>query len=360
MHNQTLDILIIGAAQAGLAMGHALLDSSLRYQLLEDHSRIGDVWRNRYDSLLLFTPRSLSSLPGLPLRGDQDGYAGKDEFADYLESYAAYFNLPVRLSSGVRELRRENGHFQAVTSRGESVEARTVVLATGGFQNPSVPRFAKDFSSNVLQLTTGTYKNPSQIPAGKTVLVVGDGASGRDFASELVAEHPVYLATGKTRKLLPQRILGRPSLDWLNRLGALQAPPTTLVGRYLKMSDSFPDRGQGLDKLRSQGIHIVPKLVKAEDRTATFADGSSAAVEAVVWAIGYRDHSAWVCIPEVKDDQGNFVHDQGISPVPGLFLIGRPWQRSRGSAFIGGVGHDARFIKTHLENSLRRGGKSSS
>lgn len=354
MKNQILDVLIIGAAQAGLAMGHALQNTGLRFELIESHSRIGDGWRNRYDSLVLFTPRNLSSLPGLPLDGEPDGYAGKDEFADYLERYACRFHLPIRLNTAIQNLSHADGGFRAITAQGENIEARAVILATGGFQVPSIPALADQFSSDVLQLTAETYKNPPQIPTGKTVLVVGDGASGRDFANELRADHNVYLATGKKRKLLPEKILGRPSLYWLNKIGALRAPASTPVGWYLKKTDRFPDRGQGLEKLRRKGISVVPRLEKAEGRRAIFADHSSAEVDAVIWSIGYRDNSAWVSIPEIKDERGNFIHDQDISPIKGLFFIGRPWQRSRGSAFIGGVGIDAEFITNHVIQHLRK------
>lgn len=354
MSTHQLDVLIIGAAQAGLAMGHALQDSNLRFEMVETQTRIGDGWRNRYDSLVLFTPRSLSSLPGLTLDGDPDGYANKDEFADYLERYACRFHLPIRLNTGIQTLSKADGGFRAVTTRGETIETRAVILATGGFQTPSVPAFANQFSSGVIQLTTETYKNPSQIPAGRTVLVVGDGASGRDFSNELAANHIVYLATGKKRKLLPEKILGKSSLYWLNKFGALQAPPTTPIGWYLKKTDGFPDRGQGLDKLQHKGIHIMPKLEKAEGRIAYFADQSAAEVDAVIWAIGYRDDSEWISIPEIKDGHGNFIHKEGISPAPGLFFIGRPWQRSRGSAFIGGVGMDAGCIAKHVIQYLQK------
>lgn len=348
MSNHQLDVLIIGAAQAGLAMGHALQSSNLRFELVESHQRIGDGWRNRYDSLLLFTPRSLSSLPGLTLDDDPDGYADKDEFANYLERYACRFQLPVQLNTSIQTLSKADGGFRAVTTTGEIIETRAVILATGGFQTPSVPAFANQFSSDVIQLTAKTYKNPSQIPIGKTVLVVGDGASGRDFANELAANHTIYIATGKKRKLLPEKILGKPSLYWLNKFGALQASPITPIGWYLKKTDGFPDRDQRFDKLQSKGIYILPKLEKAEGRRAHFADQSSAEVDAVIWAIGYRDDSEWISIPEIKDKQGNFIHKEGISPVPGMFFIGRPWQRSRGSAFIGGVGVDAKFIAKHV------------
>lgn len=354
MSTHSLDVLMIGAAQAGLAMGHALQDSGLRFELVESHKRIGDGWRYRYDSLGLFTPRSLSSLPELTMTGDPDGYADKDEFAEYLESYACHFELPIRLGVGIQNVFQVDAGFRSITTAGEIIEARSVILATGGFQIPSMPPFADGFSSDILQFTTETYKNSSQIPAGKTVLVVGDGDSGRDFANELIAKHNVYLATGKKRKLLPEKLLGKPSLYGLNKFGALQASPSTPVGWYLKKTDGFPDRGNGLGKLRSKGIRLMPRLQKAQGRQAIFADRSSAEVDAVIWSTGYHDNSTWVSIPEVKDERGNFIQEQGVSPVQGPFFIGRPWQRSRGSAFIGGVGIDAEFIAGHVIRYLQK------
>jgi putative flavoprotein involved in K+ transport len=346
-----LDVLIIGAGQAGLAMGYHLKKSSLKFQLVEGNARTGDSWRKRYDSLLLFTPRSLSALPGLPLKGDQQGYAGRDEFANYLEAYVSHFDLPVELYTGIQRLERVNGHFHATSSDGQEFEAKAVALANGGFQKPIVPSISKRLSSNVQQFSAGNYKNPTQIPTGD-VVVVGDGATGRDIASELAGAHPVYLATGKPRRLMPERILGISMWWWLEKLGLLTAPSDSFVGRKMRAMDAFPNRERDFAALRRKGIRIMPKLVQANGNSVTFQNGASVPVNAIIWAVGYRDDSDWVDIPEVKDSQGNFVHQKGVSPVRNLYFIGRPWQTSRASAIIHGVGRDAEMIANEIKRNL--------
>ena len=347
-----LDVLIIGAAQAGLALAYHLRSTSLRFQLVDGGARLGDSWRARYDSLTPFTPRRFSALPGLTLAGDPEGYAGRDEFADYLEAYAHALALPVTTGARIRALDRAGGGFRAITERGECLEARAVVLATGAFQTPLVPALAGGLASGVRQFTPATYRNPGQIPVGATVVVVGDGATGRDLAGELAPGRTVYLATGRPRPTLPERFLGRNLFWWLAHTGALTASPRTPIGRYLKESDGFPAHGNDLASLRRRGVLVRPRVTGAEGAQITFVDGETVTADAVIWATGSHDDSAWVRLAEAKDSRGNFVHAEGVSPTPGLFFIGRPWQRSRASALITGVGADAAFITRRLREHL--------
>jgi putative flavoprotein involved in K+ transport len=168
---------------------------------------------------VLFTPRAYSALLGLPVPGDPDGYPTKDEMADYLERYVGYFDLPVLTGTGIRSLTRLNGGFCAGTDAGEIIDARAVVLATGAFQRPAIPAISRQLSPEVLQLTPESYKRPGQLPSGR-VLVVGDGATGRQIAVELAATHEVLLATGRPRRVSPERILGRSIFWWMDKLGA--------------------------------------------------------------------------------------------------------------------------------------------
>jgi putative flavoprotein involved in K+ transport len=190
-----LDILVIGAGQAGLALGFHLRKAPFRFQIVDRNVRVGDSWRKRFDSLVLFTPRAYSALPGLAVPGDPDGYPTKDELADYLEMYVNHFHLPVVLGLGIRRLERADGGFQAITDTGQPIDCRAVVLATGAFQRPAIPAISKQLSQEVLQLSPEDYKAPGQLPPGR-VLVVGDGATGREIALELAATHQVLLATG--------------------------------------------------------------------------------------------------------------------------------------------------------------------
>ena len=342
-----LDVLVIGAGQAGLALGRELQRTGRRFLIVDRHARVGESWSRRFDSLTLFTPRAYSALPGMPVPGDPDGYPTKDEIAGYLEAYATRFALPIALETGIERLERRDGRFYATTTAGDELVAGAVVLATGAFQQPVVPAIARRFASEVAQLTPESYRNPRQTPAG-TVLVVGDGASGRQIARELSAGRAVILATGRSRRVSPHRILGKSVFWWMDRLGILRAPRTSKVGRILMAKDPFPGKELAPKRLRSAGITVVGRLTAVDGRRATFAGGESAEIDAVVWATGYRDRADWVAIPEAKDAQGAFVQDRGRSPVPGLVFVGRSWQWTRGSALLTGVGEDARYVAAHL------------
>lgn len=341
-------VLVIGAGQAGLAAGYYLQKAGTPFIIVEAGRRVGDIWRARYDSLTLFTPRQFSALPGLDLVGNRELYPDRDEFAAYLEAYASRFDRPVRLEHTVaRLLQFDDGEFEATLQNGETIRARDVIVATGGFQVPIVPELARQFGGDVLQLTTETYRNPHQLPDGP-LLVVGDGASGRDIAIECRKLQPVILAAGKPRKLFPERFLGKSIWWWLNLAGVLRAPAESWIGRRLKRADAFPDRGNGNTSLENGGIHIVSRLVDASGNEARFADGRSANVRTIVWAVGYRDNSSWLQVPGATDQKGTFLHREGVSPVNGLYFVGRPWQRNRASALIMGAGPDAAFIVEKL------------
>lgn len=208
-----LDVLIIGGGQAGLALGYHLQQTRQRFQIVERRARVGDNWRSRYDSLTLFTPRAYSALPGLALSGDPNGYPTRDEFAAYLEKYAEQFQLPLRLGVNIQRLEQRNGGFWAMISDSERLLTRQVVLATGSFQQVKAPPLRQQLAGDVRQLTAIQYRNPGQIPPG-AVLVVGDGASGRDIAAELSATHKVFLATGRPAPVLwltpPPALPGKP------------------------------------------------------------------------------------------------------------------------------------------------------
>jgi putative flavoprotein involved in K+ transport len=348
---RTLDVLVIGAGQAGLALGFHLKKTPFRFQIVDRHARVGDSWRNRYASLVLFTPRAYSALPGLEVPGDPDGYPTKDEMAEYLEAYAAHFDLPVVLGNGIRRLERADGGFRAITEAGELIDARAVVLATGAFQRPAIPAISKRLSAEVTQLAPEDYRKPSQLSPG-TVLIVGDGATGRQIALELAANHEVLLAAGRPRRVSPDRILGRSVFWWMDKLGVLRASRESAVGRYLMKADPFPGKDLELKQLQRRGVAVVGRVVQAEGRRVSFADGKSAEVDAVLWATGYRDDTDWVTISEAKDAQGNFLHHRGVSPVPNLYFIGRSWQWTRGSALFAGVGEDATFVTERIVQNL--------
>jgi putative flavoprotein involved in K+ transport len=346
-----LDVLIIGGGQAGLALGFRLKDTPFRYRIAERHPRVGDSWRNRYASLVLFTPRSYSALPGLAVPGDPEGFPTKDEMADYLEAYAESFELPVAPGTGIRRLERVDGVYRATTEAGEPIDSRAVVLATGAFQRPAIPPISKRLSAEVDQLAPEDYRAPDQLAAGR-VLVVGDGATGRQIALELTENHEVLLAAGRPRRVSPDRILGRSVFWWMDKLGVLRASRESRIGRFMMKADPFPGKRLELDELRQRGVEVVGRVNEADGKKITFADGKAAEVDAVVWATGYSDDTGWVEIPEVKDAQGNFLHYRGISPLPNLCFVGRSWQWTRGSALFAGVGQDAAYLTEHIVGHL--------
>jgi putative flavoprotein involved in K+ transport len=215
-----------------------------------------------------------------------------------------------------------------------------------------VPPIASGFDAEVQQLTVSEYRNPAQLPHG-AVLIVGDGASGRDIAADLVSTRKVYLAGGRPRRLLPEKLFSQSIWSWLDRLGLMRAGPDSLVGRIIRRSDPFPDRNRSNRALTGMGIALTGRLVSATGKKATFSDGSSHEVETVIWAAGYKDESQWIDIPAARDLQGNITQNGGISSVPGLHFLGRPWQRNRASALIMGAGEDAKVVTQAIIHSTR-------
>lgn len=341
------DVLVIGAGQAGLAAANELKKAGIDYLLVDAAVAVGDSWRQRYETLTLFTPRSISSLPGLPLPGDPEGYATKNEFAAYLDRYAAVGGHRVDVGTRVTALRGEPRAFEAVSQDGRVYAASAVIVATGGFTEPHVPPLSHHLPEDVQQMHVADFRSSVSVAEG-LVLVVGDGASGRDVALALAASQRVLLARGRDRKLFPERILGRSTWWWLQRLGLLGAKPNSIIGRRMRRIDPFPNRGNDDATLVAKGVVLKPRLVSVDGVHAVFADGSREAPRAVVWATGYRDEFDWIRIEGAVDVEGRLLHQEGVSAVPGLYFLGRPWQRNRASALIVGTGDDASFVVEKL------------
>ena len=208
---EALDVIVIGAGQAGLAAAYHLKQRGQRFLVVDAASEIGHAWRSRWDSLRLFTAAEYDALPGMAFPGSAGTYPTKDEAADYLVEYARRFDLPVLLNCAVRRLTRLKGGFAVETSQGRLL-ARQVVVATGPWQQPVVPAVSRDLGESVVQLHSSAYRNPADLPQGP-VVVVGAGNSGRQIALELAASHDVTLAVGTESLQLPQRILGH-DLFW--------------------------------------------------------------------------------------------------------------------------------------------------
>jgi len=213
------EVPVVGGGQAGLTMGYHLRQQGRGFVILERGDSIAPAWRERWDSLKLFTPRGYSNLPGLPFRGDPDDYPTRDEVIGYLERYAETFELPIELNSHVRRLSHEGGRF-VLDVDGRTVTADQVVVATGPFQTPYVPKLADELDSGVWQAHSTGYRRPDDVPEG-TVLVVGGGNTGFQIAKELSATHKVVLSVGTRQKPLPQRVAGRDLFWWLTKTGLI-------------------------------------------------------------------------------------------------------------------------------------------
>ncbi|MHC0039476.1 flavin-containing monooxygenase [Pseudoneobacillus sp. C159] len=336
------DAIIIGAGQAGLSLGYFLKKSSLNFLILDNHTRVGDVWRNRYDSLVLFTPRSYSSLPGLAMEGDQEVFPTKDEVADYLESYANKFGLPVIGNMEVLKVSRKDQFFQ-IQTRDALFVAKKVVVATGPFHTSRIPAFSKNLSSDVIQLHSSEYLNPAQLNDGP-VLVVGGGNSGTQIAVELSETHETYLALGQDIRFLPLSIVGKSIFWWLDRLGILKANRNSLVGKkFMAMGD--PIFGYELKgKIKSGKVELKSRAVSGLGEEVSFDNQSSLTIKNVIWATGFRSEYPWLELDGVWDMNGRVKHERGITDIEGLYFLGLPWQYRRGSALLLGVGVDAEYL----------------
>ena len=346
-----IDVLVIGAGQAGLALGYHLRAAGLRFVLVDAAPRIGQSWRTRWDSLRLFTPAEFCSLPGLAFPAPAGTYPGKDDVAAYLESYARTFELPVQLHTSVRRVTRDaDGTFLATTDNGE-IRARQVVVATGPFQTPYVPPVAAGLGSSVVQVHSAGYRTPEDLPSGR-VVVVGAGNSGLQIAEELAAAgRSVTLAVGSRPRTVRQRPLGKDLFWWLTRTRLIDKPADSRLARRFQARELVI--GTSWRRLRRAGVALRSRLIAADGRIVSFADGTSLDADAVVWATGFRSHYDWLAVAGAVAD-GRPRHTRGISPVPGLSYLGLPWQHTRGSALLGFVRSDAAWLAEHITAQARR------
>ena len=405
------DTVIIGGGQAGLAMSRCLHDRGVDHVVLE-RGRVGERWRSeRWDSARLLTPNWQSRLPDWYYRGnDPDGFMTMPEFVDYLEEYAQSFDAPVEQETTVLSVETAASGYRVITDRGVW-STPNVVIATGHCDRPHVPAMGKRLSEDVTQIVPTRYRNPAQLPDGG-VLVVGAAASGVQLADELAASgRDVTLAVGSHVRL-PRTYRGRDIMWWLETMGvfletaddvysielarklpslqlvgrddrrsldleALQARGVRLVGRA---SDAGGHRVEFADDLAETTANADAKLSRLLARVDEFArvvglddkvgapeplapfqpapaptaiDLRAEGISTVLWATGFRRSYPWLRVP-VLDSEGEIRHDGGITPAPGLYVLGLRFLRRRNSSFIDGVGNDAAELSRHLAGRRNR------
>ena len=340
------EVIVVGAGQAGLALGY-FLSRRGRYDftILDAAEEPAAAWRERWESLKLFTPARYSSLPGRAFPGDPGHYPTRDEVVAYLADYARRFDLPVQLGCRVHSLQRVDGAYE-VKTEGRTYRANQVVVATGPFHRPLVPAIADQLDPTIVQVHSSAYRTPGDVPAGP-VLVVGGGNSGYQIAEELAGSFEVHLAVGSRQKPLPQRLLGRDLFWYLDRTGLIRKSTESWIGRRLSGRDTLI--GSTPRTLRRRhGVHLHPRTVEAEGSRVTFSDDSTVDVGAVIWATGYTSDYSWIG-PEVVDEHGRAMHRRGVTESPGLYFLGLTWQHTRGSALLGWVKDDAAYVAEEIE-----------
>jgi putative flavoprotein involved in K+ transport len=347
LHHQ--DVIVVGGGQAGLAIGYLLARQGRRFTILDAAREPASAWRERWDSLRLFTPARYDSLPGRAFPGEPDRYPSRDEVVDYLTGYARDFELPVELDSCVHRIapHEDGGYLVELDDRRYTADC--VVVATGPFQVPRVPPLAEQLDADVVQLHSSAYKAPGDLPSG-TVLVVGGGNTGFQIAEELAGERDVHLSIGTRQTPLPQRILGRDLFRVLEATGLMSRTADSRIGRRVKERDTLIGSSPRAAR-RRHGIRLDPRAVAASGSTVTFADDAQLSIDSVVWATGFGIDHSFVDVP-VFDDVRRLVHERGVTASPGLYFLGLPWQHTRGSALLGWVQHDAEHVARHIAASF--------
>lgn len=343
------EVVVVGAGQAGLSVGHHLKRRGIDTVILESAPRVGDVWRNRWDSLRLFTPAKFDSLDGYPFPAHKDTFPTKDEMANYLESYAAKFDLPVRVNEPVKRLHKASGRFRLET--GDRVyEADRVVVAAASYQKPRLPAFAQDLDAQVFQMHSHEYRNPAQLPDGP-VLLVGAGNSGAEIAKDLAKSHQVYLA-GRDVGHIPFDIDGFMGRKLLVRL-VIRGVFHRVLTMRTPMGRRFRSRmhGHGMPLIRTKwpqlkraGVRRIGKITGIENGKAVSDDGKAVPFNSVIWCTGFHSGFDWIDLP-VLDDHGDPRQRFGkATDIEGLYFVGLHFQYAVSSTMVAGVGRDARRV----------------
>lgn len=351
-NRSSFDTIVIGGGQTGLVVGYELKSRGIDFVILDAGERVGDAWRNRWDSLRLFTPARMNGLPGFPYPGPGNRFIGKDEIADYLEDYAKAMELPIRHRARVTHLGRD-GEGYVLTAGGDTLRADNVVVAMADYQVPHVPDYAPDLDPGIVQMHSSRYRNPDQLQPGPA-LVVGLGNSGADIAYEVAHHHPTFVSGSETGAIpfkLESRF-GRSIGTRLVRFAMLKVLNTsTPIGRKARpkmLSKSAPLVRIRPKELAKAGVERVERIGGVVDGLPVTESGDRLEIANVVWCTGYRPGFGWIDLP-VFDDDGRPRHQRGIvDESPGLYFVGLFFLHAVWSETLTGVQVDARHVADHL------------
>jgi len=358
---ERVQVVVIGGGQAGLSVGYCLARCGLSFVILEANHRVGDSWRKRWDSLHLFTPAKYDGLIGLPFPAPSFSFPTKDEMADYLESYAKHFDLPVRTDTKVERLWR-NGNRYLVETGDRRLEADHVVVAMATYQAARVPEFAPTLDPSIVQLHSSEYRNPAQLQAGD-VLIVGAGNSGADIAMDVSRSHRTFLS-GRHPGHVPFHIESRfarmilPLLFRVvfHRILTVDTP----MGRRVR--PSIISKGGALIRVKpadlaGAGIERTPRVAGVHEGKPLLDDGRVLDITNVIWCTGFHPGLSWVDLPTpILGPDGEPVHNQGIVPgEPGFYFVGLHFLYAFSSTMIHGVARDAERIANTIAARVRPG-----
>lgn len=344
-----IDTIVIGGGQAGLAMGYHLSRQQRQpFTILDANERVGDAWRQRWDSLRLFTPAAFNGLVGMPFPRPPRTFITKDEMADYLESYAAKFDLPVRTGIKVDRLWREGDQFRLSAGQ-RQFSANNVIVAMANYQQPHTPAFATRLAPEITQLHSRDYRNPAQLQDGG-VLVVGSGNSGAEIAIEVARTHPTWIS-GRAPGVVPFPIDGR-APNWLLArlmLGVVFQHVLTVdtpIGRRARarnFRNATPLVRVKPRDLAAAGVRSVARTVGVEEGRPLLEDGQVLPVTNVIWCTGFRAGFEWIDLPVLGEHEP--LHERGIVPSqPGLYFVGLHFEYALSSSMVQGVSRDAARI----------------
>ncbi len=349
---ERVDTVIIGAGQAGLSAGYHLARRGMPFVILDADARVGDHWRNHWDSLRLYSPARFDGLPGMRFPASSFHYPSGREMGDYLEAYAAKFELPVTSGTRVERLRpadRPGGGY-VVTAGDRRYVAGQVIVATGAFNQPRIPAFAGQLDPAIRQLHSSEYQTPSQLQDGP-VLVVGVSHSGADIAFEAAGTHRTLLA-GHAHGELPVKIVdnwrGRIAWPLMVVMASHVLTMRTPIGR--KMAPVVRMGGGPLLRIRSGDLaragveRFESKVASVQDGKPVLADGQTLDVANVVWCTGFRPDYRWIEVPDFVGDDGWPKGIRGAATAPGLYFLGIPFTFGFTSMLVAGAGRDAGYV----------------